>query len=267
MEKIGLLAGAGRLPVECAKAARRLGYEVYAVALLDQTDEELDTAATDCAHISIAKLGKILSYLKSKQVKQVTMLGKVTKELLFTKRLVPDLKMIMLLASLPDKKDDTVMMGFVHTLEKAGFTAFDQTALIRELMPKAGVLTKRKPTEEERRDMEFGFKVAKELGRMDIGQTVVVKDTAVMALEAIEGTDACIKRGGALARGGAVVVKVEKPAQDSRFDVPAIGTTTIESMIEAGAAAIAIEAEKTLLVEQAKVVELADAHGIAIAVI
>lgn len=170
MEKIGLLAGAGRLPVECAKAARLLGYEVYAVALLPETDAELKTCTADCREISIAHLDAVLNYLKEKQVRKVTMIGKVTKELLFSGKVQPDARMLKLIMELPDRKDDTIMMMFVRELAKAGMEAFDQTALIRRLMPRRGVITKREPTAEERKDMEFGFRMAKEIGRLDVGQ-------------------------------------------------------------------------------------------------
>ena len=265
MEKIGLLAGIGRLPVECAKAAKALGYEVYAVALLPETDPELSDCTADCASISIAQLGRVLEYLKEKGVQKVTMLGKVTKELLFNgQHAQPDARMMQLIMSLPDRKDDTLMLAFVRELAKEGLQAFDQTALIRMLMPSRGTVTKREPTETERKDMESGIRMAREIGRLDVGQTAVVKNLAVMALEAIEGTDACIRRGGELACGGAVVAKVAKPNQDLRFDVPTVGLDTIKTMVEAGAKAIALEAGKTLLVEKEKVVALADANDITI---
>ena len=173
--------------------------------------------------------------------------------------------MMKLIMELPDRKDDTIMMMFVRELAKAGIQAFDQTALIRRLMPHRGVITKREPTAEERKDMEFGFRMAKEIGRLDVGQTAVVKNMAVMALEAIEGTDACIHRGGELARGGAVVAKVAKPQQDDRFDVPTVGLATIQSMVDVGATALAIEADKTLLVEREEMLALAEANNITIA--
>jgi len=264
MERVGLLAGIGKLPVECAKAAKKMGFEVYAVALLPETDPELKDVTADCREISIAHLDEILGYLKENQVKKVTMLGKVTKELLFSGKVQPDPRLMQLIMSLPDRKDDTIMMMFVQELAKAGIEAFDQTALIRALMPQKGVLTKRQPTEAEQKDTEFGFRIAKELGALDIGQTVVVKDMAVMALEAIEGTDACIRRGGELARGGAVVVKTAKPQQDSRFDVPAVGLKTLEVMASVKAKVLAIEAGRTLLVEREKVIALAEANDIAI---
>ncbi len=265
MEKIGLLAGAGKLPVECARAAKALGYDVCAVALLAETDPELADFAADYKEISVAHLDAILSYLKEKEVKKVTMIGKVTKELLFNGKVQPDARMLQLIMSLPDRSDDTIMMMFVKELAKAGMEVFDQTVLIRNLMPQRGSITKREPTEDQRKDMEFGFRMAKELGRLDVGQTVVVKNTAVMALEAIEGTDACIRRGGELANGGAVVVKVAKPQQDDRFDVPTVGLKTIETMVSVKASVLAIEAGKTLLVEREKVLALAEANDIVIA--
>lgn len=265
MKKVGLLAGAGHLPIEFARAAKADGYDVFAVALLPEVDPELASAVTDARAINIAKLGKILDYLKKNDIKKVTMLGKVTKEILFSGRHeLPDFRMVKFLAMLKDRKDDTIMLGFVSELNREGIEVLDQTELIRLLMPVSGVLTKRRPTESEKNDMKFGFGVAKELGRLDIGQTVVVKNLAVMALEAIEGTDACIERGGALARGDAVVVKVAKPMQDQRFDVPAVGLATIETMVRAGAKALAIEAGRTILVDREAAVRFSDEHGIAI---
>ena len=264
MERVGLLAGAGRLPVECAKAAAGLGFEVYVVARLPETDKELAQCAAHYEEISIAHLDAILKYLQENNIKKVTMLGKVTKELLFSGKVKPDAHLLQLIMALPDRKDDTIMMMFVRELAKIGVQAFDQTTLLRRLMPHHGTLTKREPTPEEKADMEFGFVVARELGRLDIGQTVVVKNKAVMALEAIEGTDACIRRGGALAREGAVVAKVAKPQQDNRFDVPTVGVQTLQTMIEVKASALAIEADKTLLVDQPKVIALAEANNIAI---
>ncbi|BEU88508.1 UDP-2,3-diacylglucosamine diphosphatase LpxI [Selenomonas sp. TAMA-11512] len=268
MKKIGLLAGVGDLPVACAQAARGLGIEVVAVSLLDDTNPALSKAASVHKSINVARLGEVIAFLKENGVEEVTMLGKVTKEILFQgAHAAPDALTMQILASLPNKQDDTIMLAFVGALAQAGLKAFDQTALIKALMPGAGVLTKRSPDEAERKDMEFALSMAKEIGRLDIGQTAVVKGGAVMALEAIEGTDACIERGGKLARGNAIVGKAAKPAQDMRFDVPAIGEDTIRSMIAADAKGLAIEAGCVLVVNQAAVVELADANGISIAAI
>ncbi len=265
MEKIGLLAGVGRLPVLFSKAAKSLGYEVSAISLLKDTDKELASEASNHKAINVSQLGAIIDYLKECGVKKVTLLGKVTKELLFAeKHEQPDMRMMQLLLSLSDKKDDTIMLAFVEELAKEGLEAFDQTALLKTLMPKAGTLTKREPSALEYADMQMALQTAKEIGRMDVGQTAVVKDKAVMALEAIEGTDACIKRGGSLAGAGASVGKAAKPQQDTRFDVPTIGEVTIESMIKVGAKALAIEAGRVLVVDQAKVVALAEENAITI---
>lgn len=264
MEKLGILAGVGKLPVECARAAKQLGYEVYAVGLLPESDPQIAEFATDYQQISVGNLSGILNYLKSHNLEKVTMIGKVTKELLFNGKIQPDKKMIELIMSLPDRSDNTIMAAFVLELAKAGLQTFDQTALIRKLVPRRGTITSREPSSVERQDMDYGFRIAKELGRLDIGQTVVIKNRAVMALEAIEGTDECIKRGGKLANGGAVVTKVSKPNQDNRFDVPTVGKHTLEVMAEVGATALAIEADKTLLVDRAGTVAFADEKGITI---
>lgn len=264
MEKIGILAGVGKLPVECARAAQQLGYEVYAIGLLPDTDSQIAEFAADYKNISVSQLDAILNYLKEKGVTRVTMIGKVTKELLFNGTLQPDARMLQLIMALPDRNDDTIMLAFVRELALNGVQAFDQTSLIHKLIPRRGTITRREPTEIERQDMEYGFFVAKELGRLDIGQTVVIKSRAVMALEAIEGTDACILRGGKLANGGAVVAKVSKPNQDKRFDVPTVGQKTLEVMAEVGATALAIEADKTLMVDRAGMVAFAEEKGIAI---
>ena len=267
MERLGLLAGAGKLPVECARAAKQLGYEVYAVGLLPESDPQIADFATDFQSISVGQLDAILKYLKEKNLQKVTMIGKVTKELLFSGKIQPDRKMLELIMSLPDRSDNTIMMMFVRELAKAGMQTFDQTALIRKLVPRRGTITSREPSSVERQDMEFGFRIAKELGRLDVGQTVVVKNRAIMALEAIEGTDECIRRGGKLANGGAVVTKVSKPNQDNRFDVPTVGKRTVEVMAEVEATALAIEADKTLLVDRAGTVAFADENGISIVAI
>ncbi len=267
MEKLGILAGVGKLPVECAKAAQQLGYEVYAVGLLAESDSTIADYAKDFKVISIAQLDSILNYLTQNEIKKVTMIGKVTKELLFSGGLIPDARMLQLIMSLPNKNDDTIMLAFVNELKNAGIETFDQTALIKKLMPSKGTLTSREPSKTELADMNFGFKIAKELGRLDIGQSVVVKNLAVMALEAIEGTDSCIKRGGTLANGGAVVVKVAKPQQDNRFDVPTVGLRTLEVMAEVGATALAIEADQTLLVDRENVIKFADEKNISVVAI
>ena len=265
METLGLLAGIGHLPVDVAQSAKKLGYKVVAIAVVADTDPELPENADIFYTINVGKVGKILQTLKQHDVKNVTMIGKVTKEVLYKNGvMIPDLTTIRVLASLPDRKDDTIMNAIVKLIEDEGMHVMDQTVLIQPLLPEPGVLTKRKPTEQEWEDMRFGFRMAKELGRLDIGQTVVVKNRAVMALEAIEGTDACILRGGFLGKGGVVVAKTAKPAQDNRFDMPSVGTTTLTSMIHAGATGIVIEAGRTLLVDRKRTLAMAEEKGITI---
>ena len=265
METLGLLAGIGHLPVDVAKSAKKLGYKVAAIAVVPETDPELPANADVFYDINVGKLGKIIKTLKQHNVKNVTMIGKVTKEVLYKNgAIVPDLTAIRLLASLPDRKDDTIMNALVKLVEDEGMHVMGQSELIKPLLPEPGVLTKRKPTEQEWEDMRFGFRMAKELGRLDIGQTVVVKNRAVMALEAIEGTDACILRGGFLGKGGVIVAKTAKPAQDKRFDIPSVGTDTLTSMIHAGASGIVIEAGRTLLVDRERTLAMADEKGITV---
>ena len=264
MEKVGLFAGVGQLPVEFMRAAQMQGHEVVVIAVVDGVAPELAREADAYYAINVAKLDKVIKTMKKEGVTKVTMIGKVTKEILFKGLKFPDLRAIKLLAKLRNRKDDTIMLAIVEEIEKDGIEVVDQTLYLKPLMPAAGVLTKRRPTEAEEDDIRFGFITAKAMGGMDIGQTVVVKNKAVMAVEAIEGTDACIRRGGSLGRGNSIVVKVAKPNQDVRFDVPAVGKTTIESMLESGCTVLAMEAGRTLFVEQQEVLALANKHGLCI---
>ena len=246
MGKVGLLAGVGNLPVEFMRAARQTGHEVIVIAVVP------DVAAA------------LIKTLRHEGVREVTMIGKVTKEILFKGLQFPDLRTIKLLAGLHNRKDDTIMLAIVDELAKDGLVVADQTAYLKPLMPPVGILSKRRPTEAEREDIRFGFATAKAMGGMDIGQTVVVKQKAVMAVEAIEGTDACIRRGGELGQGNAVVVKVAKPKQDLRFDVPAVGRQTLQAMLDSGCTLLAMEAERTLFVEREEVLALANEKNICI---
>ena len=262
METLGLLSGIGHLPVDVAQAAKEMGYRVIAIGVVPGVDSELADSVDAYYDIHIGKLGKIINTLKKNQVTKVTMIGKVTKEILYSEgAIIPDFRAIKLLTSLPDRKDDTIMNAIVKELEDEQMAVMDQTLLIQPLLPAPGVLSKRQPNAEELEDIEFGFQVAKEIGRLDIGQTVVVKNKAVMAVEAIEGTDACILRGGTLGKK-VIVAKTAKPAQDNRFDMPSVGVRTIESMIAAGAAGIVMEAGRTLLVERERTLALADEHNL-----
>ncbi len=264
MKKIGLIAGVGRLPVEFARAARGMGVHVIGVGVLPEVDPELAQAAHTYEYINIAKLDRIFKVFKREKVTEITLLGKITKELVYAHRELPDLRVLKIFSRLKNFSDDTLTLALVEELAREGITVLDQTELLRPLMPAPGVLTRRKPTEPELADMRFGLDMAKKLGGLDIGQTVVVKNRAVMAVEAIEGTDACIRRGGQLGRGGVTVAKAAKPKQDLRFDVPGVGPDTVDSMIEAGAVVLVIEAGRTLVVDREAMVAKADQHGISI---
>lgn len=266
MENVGLLAGIGTLPGEFLDAAHLQGYRVICISVIPGTDPELKEKADVYYEINAFKLNKIIKTLVKENVKEVTLLGKVTKEWLYKDHVMPDLRAINLLNHLRKQnfKDDTITLAIVDELKKDGISVLDQTKYLKPLMPGPQVFTKKQPTKDQWEDIKFGFDAAKTIGAMDLGQTVVVKDMAVMAVEAIEGTDACIKRGGLLAREGAVVVKTAKPGQDSRFDVPAIGLTTLKSMLESKCIVLAIEAHRTLFAEKEKVLELAEREGIVI---
>ena len=264
MKKIGLIAGVGRLPVEFARAARGMGVHVIGIGVLPEVDPELAEIANSYEYINIAKLDRIFKVFKREKVKEITLLGKINKELVYAHKELPDLRVLKIFARLKNFSDDTLTLALVDELAAEGIAVLDQTELLRPLMPDPGVLSKRQPTEPELADMRFGLAMAKQIGGLDIGQTVVVKNRAIMAVEAIEGTDACIRRGGQLGRGGVTVAKSAKPQQDMRFDVPGIGPDTIDSMIQAGAVALVIEAGRTLVVDREKMVEKADQHGIAI---
>lgn len=264
MKKIGLIAGVGRLPVEFARAARGMGVHVIGVGVLPEVDPELSQVTHTYENINIAKLDRIFKVFKREKVTEITLLGKITKELVYAHREMPDLRVLKIFSRIKNFSDDTLTLALVEELAAEGITVLDQTELLRPLMPEPGVLTKRKPTDAELADMRFGLDMAKKIGGLDIGQTVVVKNRAIMAVEAIEGTDACIRRGGQLGRGGVTVAKSAKPKQDMRFDVPGVGPDTVNSMIEAGAVALVIEAGKTLVVDRDRMVEKADQHGMTI---
>lgn len=264
MAKVGLIAGIGVLPVEFMRAAHLQGHEVTVIAVVPDYDKALEQEADSFHRIHVAKLGKVLRTLKEEHIVDITFLGKVTKEILYKGLTFPDMKALSLLNRLRNKKDDTIMLSIVAELEKEGFHVVDQTIYLQPFMPNVGILTKKEPTAEQWEDIHFGFHLAKHMGGLDIGQTVVVKHKAAMAIEAIEGTDACIKRGGTLGRGESVVVKTAKPNQDPRFDVPAVGLTTLQSMIDSGCNVLAVEAKRTIFVQQEEVLALANKRGIVI---
>lgn len=260
---IGLLAGDGNLPVAFARAARRFGRKVFAVGLSPGVQPSLADEVACFERIPITKWDAVVRALVERGVRDVVVLGKVSKTLLFVDRSW-DERFARVIRSAPDARDDQLLLAFTADLASEGVIVCDQTELLPELFPGPAFLTKRRPDEREWRDIAFGFRMAKGIGGLDIGQTVVVKELAVLAVEAIEGTDEAILRGGALGRGGAVVVKVAKPQQDLRFDVPTVGPQTVRVMRQCGATTLAFEARRTFVVDEATMLAAAEEAGIAV---
>ncbi len=260
---IGVIAGEGSLPILLAHEAKRMGYRVVFVAL-EPLQQATPEGVDQVERVNIGRFGKLLKVLKRAKATEVVMAGKVPKTLMYHASILPDAKALKLLMSLRDRKDDTIMNVVTKALQSEGFRVRNTTDFARALLLPKGVHTKWKPTKEERKDISFGLRIAKEIGRLDIGQTVVVKARAVMAVEAIEGTDEAILRGGKLAGEGAVVVKTSKPQQDFRFDVPAVGLRTLKSMYRVKARVLAVEAGTTIAVDLKEMLSYANKKGICI---
>jgi len=256
-----LVAGDGELPVLMAKSAKENGFNIVAISLASDNRKELKKYCSKVYVYSPGEIKKIKKTLCDEEIKQLTFIGKVHKGLLLRKPRF-DSEAVELLKRAKKLNDDAVMLFLVDELEKLGITVLDQTIFIKNLMVPNGILGKCKPTEEQSEDIKYGFWLAKEMGKLDVGQSVVVKNKMIMAAEAIEGTDCCIKRGCRLARRGAVVVKVSKPSQDKRFDIPAIGLNTLKMISRNKGSLLAVEAGETIIVNQKKMVEYADKHNI-----
>jgi DUF1009 family protein len=272
--RVGLLAGGGRFPIYFAEAARRQGIEVVCVAIKDHADAALKDLVDRFHWTGIARMGRMIRCFQKENIDCVVMAGKVEKSRMFTPfrifRYLPDWRMVRawLSKQREDNKDDSMLLMLIEEFRKDGIRFASALEICPELLVRVGTPTRRKPTARQRSDIAFGWKLAKEMGRLDVGQSVCVKESAVLAVEAIEGTDRSILRAGDLCRaGGFTVVKVAKPTQDMRFDVPTVGVTTIETMKKAGASVLAIEADKTILMDSSETVELADKYGISIVVL
>lgn len=262
-ERIGLIAGNGRFPIIFADNARKLGYHVSAVAHEGETEPEL-AAHVDRIHwIKIGQLNKLIKAFKEDKVHQAVMLGGIKKTHVFT-TVRPDFRTLAMATRLALWKDDDILREFAKELEQEGIAICESTFGLEGILVEAGTLTARAPTEKEWEDIRYGWEVAHDIGRLDIGQCVVIKDRVVVAVEAVEGTDGAIKRGGDLAKEGAVVVKRSKPQQDLRFDLPAVGPRTIEVMASVKASVLAIEAGRTVLLDREIMLEKARSARIAI---
>jgi len=262
-DKIGLIAGSGQFPILFAKAARERGWRIYAAAYQQEADPALEKYAESLEWLYLGQLNRLIKFFHRHGVSQAVMMGAVRKTRMFT-NVRPDVRALALFAKLRHTHDDALLREFADLLEKEGIRIKPSTMLLPELLAPAGVWTRRKPSKSERHDIDVGWRIAKEIGRLDIGQCVVVKSGSILAVEAIDGTDATIRRGGLLGNGDAVVVKVCKPHQDLRFDVPAVGLQTIETMQTTGARTLAIEAGKAVVFDRQTMIELADAHKMAI---
>lgn len=262
-KKIGLIAGNGQFPLLFAQTARQKGLEVYAVAYQGETDPTLVEHVVALEWLYLGQIKKIIKFFRSNDIKDAVMLGGVTKTKMFT-NVRPDIKAVALLATMRHTHDDAILRAFAELLANEGVQIQASTFLLPELLAPAGTWTRRKPSRTETEDIRLGWEIAKEIGRLDIGQCVVTGGGTVLAVEAIEGTDAAIARGGALSKGQAVVVKVCKPNQDTRFDIPAVGLNTIETMQQAKIRTLAIEAGKAVVFDRETMIRTADRYGMTI---
>jgi DUF1009 family protein len=263
MKKLGLIAGNGKFPLIFAAQARKEGYSVVAVAHRGETLKEIEGLVEEVAWIYVGQLGKMVRTFLRAGITEAVMAGGIRKVKLL-ENFRPDLRGAKFLARMKSKDDDALLRGLADELETEGIRVLDSTLCLPEIVAAEGVLTRRSPRPAEWDDIRFGFRVAKEIGRMGIGQTVVIKKQVVVAVEALEGTDAAIERGGSLARSGFIVVKVSKPQQDLRFDVPAVGVATIRRIHEMNGTALAVEASRTLLLEKDVLIKEAEDFGISV---
>src|SRR5262249_35332432 len=263
MRKLGLIAGNGKFPLIFAEQAKREGVELVTVAHRGETLDEIETIAGGVTWVYVGELGKIIRTFQRAGVKEAVMVGGIKKIKLFS-NFRPDFRGAAFLARWRSREDDALLRGVAGELEKDGIRVLESTLFLSSIIPAEGALTRRAPSAEEWEDIRLGFATAKEVGRLGIGQCDVVKRGVVVAVEAAEGTDAAIRRGGELGKEGFVAIKVSKPQQDLRFDVPAVGIETIRIMAELKGAVLAVEAGKTILLEKEKLLEEAERAGIAV---
>src|SRR5215467_5874759 len=260
----GLIAGNGRFPFLVLEGARSQHIDMAVIAIKEEADPELAKHATRVHWVSLGDLSKAIALMHQEGVTQAVMAGQVKHNKIFSS-IRPDWKLAKLLFALPKKNTDSLIGAVAKVLENEGIHLMESTAFLRPLLPDAGVLTARAPSAEEKRDLDYGYKIARELGKLDLGQSVAVSEGACVALEAMEGTDAVMERAASIANGRALrVVKLAKPNQDLRFDVPVIGPPTVRLMERLKVTALAIEARKTLMIDRQQLIGDADTAGIAI---
>lgn len=258
---VGLIAGYGAFPLELAEAMRQEGIHLHVIAVREEADPRIERWASSMVWLHVGQLGSMIRNLKKADVGQVVFAGKVRKLHLF-RNFKPDFKAMQLLARMKDLKDDTIMLAIVECLNKEGIEVLSQLTYAGHMLVSQGHIAGPKPSQGMLEDAKFGYRQAKGIAALDIGQTVVVQNRAVLAVEAIEGTDETIRRGGRLGSGKAVVVKVAKPNQDERFDVPAVGPDTLTAMMESDCRLLAMEAGRTLMLQREALMKMAEDHGI-----
>jgi hypothetical protein len=262
--RYGLIAGNGRFPLLALESARRLGHDVTVVAIEEEASREVEALAPRCYWISLGQLGKLIHILKEEGITEVVMAGQVKHAKIFSS-IVPDWRLVKLLATLPSKNTDGLIGGVVKILAAEGIHLTDSTALLKPLLATSGAMTRRKPSKEEETDIAYGRRVADALAGFDVGQSVAVCERACVALEAMEGTDAMLRRAAGLAVGRPLtLVKVARRREHLLFDVPTVGADTIPVMRQAGATALAVEAGRTLMLDRDRMIEAANEAGIAI---
>ncbi|MGH9905683.1 MAG: LpxI family protein [Pyrinomonadaceae bacterium] len=279
--RYGLIAGNGKFPFMVLEGARQAGATLSVVAIREETDQEIERFAERVQWVGIGQLGKMIRFLKDEGVEKAIMAGQVKHVQIFS-RAVPDARMLKMLLTLPRRNTSSLIGAVAEELRTEGIELIDSTHFLQEYLPRAGTLTDREPDAREREDIEYGLEIAREIARLDLGQTIVVRGKACLAIEAMEGTDETIRRAGELAREGATkrsifrgrrvnlgggrltVVKLAKPSQDMRFDVPVVGVPSIEAMLEAGATCLCISAGKTLMLDRDEMIALASRNKIAV---
>lgn len=264
MEKIGLIAGNKRLPLVFSEAAKKRGYYIVAIAIKGDTSPKLKNLVDRIYWIGLDEFRRMFEIFKQEGLSKVVMAGQISPQRLFSKEVDRDEELKSLLASIKDKKADTIFASIAEKLKEAGLELLDSTLFIKDLMPGPGTLTGLEPALAVWEDVKFGLDLAKAIAYLDIGQTVAVKDKVPVAVEALEGTDNLIRRAGRIASGGITVIKVSKPKQDMRFDMPVVGLGTVKNLIKAKAKCLAIEAGKTIFIDKEQSIKLADQKGISI---
>ena len=264
VDKVGLIAGSGRFPLIFAQNAREVGVRVIAVAHRGETAEEIEQFVEQVTWIRVGQLGKIIRTFRKAEVRNAVMAGGIRKVRLFS-NFRPDPRGLALLARMRSRDDDQLLRGVAGELEREGIHVLESTLFLERIIPaEAGVLTRTQPSAKQWKDVRLGIPMVKSLGRMGIGQTLVLKEGVILAVEAIEGTDAAIRRGGEIVEGSVVVVKMSKPQQDLRFDVPAVGPRTIEVLKEVGGGVLAVERRRSILLDKETLLAAADDAGIAV---